>query len=109
MPPSQPTNPNAIYRALADPMRFRILNLLRHRRELSALDVTTIFGLQRSDLSRHVKLLERAHLITSRRVGLLRQYRFTEDLSHFHERLIDFLSSLEELPELKQKDLDKTA
>lgn len=108
MPASQRNQDNALYRALADPMRVRILNLLRHRRELSARDVTIIFGLQRSDLCRHVKFLERAHLITSHRVGQLRQYRFTDSLTPFHERLIDFLASLEELPEVKQ-DLDQTA
>lgn len=83
-------------------MRVRILNVLRMRNELSAADVSSIFGLQRSDLQRHVKYLERAHLITTRRVGSLRQYRFTNELSSFHEKLIVFLCSLDELSEVKQ-------
>lgn len=101
-PMSSSPRANALCRALADPVRVRILNLLRLRQELSASDVATIFSLQRSDLHRHVKYLERAHLISSRRVGQVRQYRFTDELSPFHEKLINFLSSLEELSEVKQ-------
>lgn len=96
----------AVCRALADPVRVRMLNIIRHRRELSALDMTTLFGLQRGELNHHVKFLERAHLITSRGVGVLRQYRYTDELTPFHAKLIDFLVSLEELPELRQ-DLDR--
>ncbi len=82
-------------------MRARILNVLRHRRELTAPDIAAMFGLQRTELNRHIKLLERAHLISSRRVGLIRQFRFMNELTPYHDKLIDFLCSLEELAEVK--------
>ncbi len=44
-----------------------------------------------------MKLLERAHLISTRRVGLQRQYRYTNEVTPFHDRLIDFLISVEHL------------
>lgn len=89
----------ATFRALADPTRVRILILLREKRELFACELSNAIGLHRNDLNWHMKLLERARLVSMRRVGLQRQYRYTGEVSAFHDRLIDFLTSVENLIE----------
>ncbi len=90
----------ALCRALADPVRVQILNQCRLRQELSAREISETFGLHRSELQRHVTYLQRAHLISCRRVGTERQYRFVAELSPFHRKLVDFLISLEEIQSL---------
>lgn len=103
-------NASAMCRALADPIRIRILNQLRHKRAMTALDIATTFCLHRGDLQRHMKYLEKAHLVSCRRIGQHRQYRFTEESSPFLHKLVDFLASVEDLPEINPvSDVDANA
>ncbi|HXR03154.1 MAG TPA: metalloregulator ArsR/SmtB family transcription factor [Verrucomicrobiae bacterium] len=56
----------AITRALADPNRVRILLALR-RRELCVCQITELFGLAFSTVSKHLSVLHQAGLIQSRK------------------------------------------
>ncbi len=56
----------AITRALADPNRVRILLALR-RRELCVCQITELFGLAFSTVSKHLSILHQAGLIQSRK------------------------------------------
>ncbi len=55
-------------RALADATRVRVLLALR-RGELCACQITELFGLAPSTISRHLNLLHQAGLVTSRKSG----------------------------------------
>lgn len=55
-------------KALADPTRLRVLLALR-RRELCACQVTELFGLAQSTMSKHFYLLKQAGLVDSRKEG----------------------------------------
>jgi len=55
-----------ITRALADPHRVRILLALR-RRELCVCQITELFGLAFSTVSKHLSILHQAGLIQSRK------------------------------------------
>ena len=62
------TSPLAIFRALADPTRLRILALLR-RMELSVGELAQVLGQSQPRVSRHVRILADAGLCDRRREG----------------------------------------
>ena len=59
---------NDIYKALADPNRRRILELLRDR-DMTAGEIAKQFDLARSTLSGHFNLLKQADLIQADKKG----------------------------------------
>ena len=59
---------NDIYKALADPNRRRILELLRDR-DMTAGEIAEHFDLARSTLSGHFNLLKQADLIQADKKG----------------------------------------
>ena len=59
---------NDIYKALADPNRRRILELLRDR-DMTAGEIAEQFDLARSTLSGHFNLLKQADLIQADKKG----------------------------------------
>lgn len=60
-------------KALADPNRLRILNLLEDR-TLCVCDLEEVLGLNQSNLSRHLGKLKAAGLVTSKKKGLFMYY-----------------------------------
>jgi len=60
-------------KALADPNRLRILNLLGDR-TLCVCDLEEVLGLNQSNLSRHLAKLKTAGLVTSQKRGLFMHY-----------------------------------
>jgi DNA-binding transcriptional ArsR family regulator len=59
---------NRTFKALADPSRREILDLLRHG-EMTAGDLARHFDLTKPSMSHHFAVLRDADLITSRREG----------------------------------------
>lgn len=57
------------FKALSDETRLRLLCIL-HTCELSVNELVTILGMGQSRVSRHLKILSAAHLLTFRRDGL---------------------------------------
>ncbi len=64
----------ATFRALADPSRRAVLDLLR-RGSLSAGQVAQAFPVSRPAISKHLRLLRQANLVEERREGRNRIYR----------------------------------
>jgi ubiquinone/menaquinone biosynthesis C-methylase UbiE/DNA-binding transcriptional ArsR family regulator len=62
------TSPLAIFRALADPTRLRIISLLR-RMELSVGELAQVLGQSQPRVSRHVRILADVGLCDRRREG----------------------------------------
>ena len=56
-------------RALADPIRREILNLLRKSTRLSAGEITSHFDVTAASISRHLSVLKEADLIRDERDG----------------------------------------
>jgi ArsR family transcriptional regulator len=67
----------ALTRALADPNRVRILLALR-RGELCVCQITELFGLAFSTISRHLSILHHAGLIQSRKSERWVYYRLPD-------------------------------
>lgn len=94
MPTSSAAIPHLIvtgFHALSDPLRIRVLELLRQR-ELCVCDLCDALGVNQSKLSFHLKTLKEAGLVSSRQEGRwiyyslnLPQFRVLEQyLADFH-------------------------
>jgi DNA-binding transcriptional ArsR family regulator len=83
---------NEVFRALGDPTRRRILQLLK-RRDMSAGELADEFPLAKSTLSGHFNVLRHARLIVAERRGTTILYSL--NLSAFEEAMTAVLGLLE--------------
>jgi DNA-binding transcriptional ArsR family regulator len=67
-------DPSDSFRALADPTRRAVLDLLA-RRELSVGDLAGSFAISQPALSQHLAVLRSARLVRARKAGRFRFYR----------------------------------
>ena len=82
----------AITKALSDPGRVRILLALR-RRELCVCQITKLFGLAPSTISKHLSILFQAGLIESRKSERWVYYRLPDgDVSRPVRLAIDWIA-----------------
>ncbi len=58
-----------VLKALAQPTRLKILELLRHGERCICEIVPAING-EQSNISRHISLMQRSHLVTTRKDGV---------------------------------------
>jgi ArsR family transcriptional regulator len=87
-------------KALADPTRLRIVNLLREG-ETCVGDLVTVLGVPQPTASRHLSHLRRAGIVVARERGRWCFYSLAPARAGFRRRLLDCLgSSLAEAPEL---------
>lgn len=92
-----------IFRALSDPTRLRILNLLQEG-ELCVCDLVCTLEVLQPAISRHLSYLRRTGLVQARKEGLWVHYRLTQPEGAFHDHL---RGCLESAPDLwKQLNLD---
>ena len=68
-----------VYRALGDPLRLKMIRLLRQAGELGCGDLTTALGISRPTLSYHTKVMQQADLIIVRKQGPYRYYALNEN------------------------------
>jgi ArsR family transcriptional regulator len=79
-------------KALSDPSRTRIIKLLQ-RNDLCVCDITKHIGLAQPTISKHLKQLENAGLVTSRRSGKTVFYRIAAgDQNPYAPVLLDHLA-----------------
>ena len=71
-------SPEATFHALADPTRRAVLDLLR-RGSQPAGGIASIFPISRPAISKHLKLLRRAHLVREHREGRHRVYHLNPE------------------------------
>jgi DNA-binding transcriptional ArsR family regulator len=78
---------NLVFRALADPTRREILQLLRERR-MTAGEIAEHFDLSKPTLSGHFAILREAGLVTSDKTGTTVTYRL--NISVLEDALLGF-------------------
>lgn len=64
---------NALFKALNDPTRRKILHMLRNK-DLSAGEIADGFNISKPSISHHLDILKRAQLISGEREGQFIQY-----------------------------------
>jgi DNA-binding transcriptional ArsR family regulator len=71
-------SPEAAFHALADPTRRAVLDLLRQGSQ-PAGQIARGFAVSRPAISKHLRLLRRAHLVNERRQGRHRYYHLNPE------------------------------
>jgi len=71
-------SPEAAFQALADPTRRAVLDLLR-RGSQPAGQIASAFPVSRPAISKHLRLLRRAHLVREHRAGRHRVYQLNPE------------------------------
>jgi DNA-binding transcriptional ArsR family regulator len=71
-------SPEATFSALADPTRRAVLDLLRKGRQ-PAGQIAQVFPVSRPAISKHLRLLRRAHLVNEQREGRNRFYQLNPE------------------------------
>jgi ArsR family transcriptional regulator, arsenate/arsenite/antimonite-responsive transcriptional repressor len=64
-----------VARALGDPTRFRLLQAIASREEISCQELTALFPIAQATVSHHLKVLSDAGLVTAERRGQFHYYR----------------------------------
>ncbi|MBW1616801.1 MAG: winged helix-turn-helix transcriptional regulator [Deltaproteobacteria bacterium] len=107
-----------ITKALSDKNRVKIVKMLQHK-ELCVCEIREAIGLAQPTISKHLKILEDAELIMSRKEGLWVNYflndrsdnplitAFLENLRNMLEDDSEILSLLKVLPQLNRKNICK--
>lgn len=66
-------------KALGDPLRLRIVDLLRHG-EMTVSDIAEFLEVEMVNVSHHLQILKNAKLVTPRREGRFIYYSLPEEL-----------------------------
>jgi len=67
------------FRALADPTRLRIIDILRHRDEVSVGEMTALLGTSQQNVSKHLAALQAEGFLGRRKQGTSSLYRIADD------------------------------
>jgi ArsR family transcriptional regulator len=79
-----------LFKAFADPVRLRLLNLLAGG-EVCVCHLHEALELPQSTVSRHLAYLRRRGLVMGRKEGLWVLYRLAKPVGELHRRLLDCL------------------
>ena len=97
---------DVLFRALADPTRLRLLNLIGNR-EICVCFFVEILGVSQPKISRHLAYLRRAGIVTSRRDGKWMHYRVSVPKDEAAASILrETLKHLQIKPEM-QRDIAK--
>jgi ArsR family transcriptional regulator len=93
-----------VFRAVADPTRLRILNMLRGG-ERCVCEIVDILRCPQPKASRHLGYLRRAGLVSVRKDGLWAYYKLMPARDAFHAKLLECLAACcGEVPVMKRDD-----
>ena len=89
-----------IFKALADPIRLRIVLLLQSEGELCVCDLMAVLKLPQSTVSRHLAYLKRSCWVDTRRQGVWMYYQLSRESCPMCRELLDILRRhVSDLPE----------
>lgn len=88
----------AVFVALGDPFRQRILLLMGEQTQLSVGEIAALTELSRPTVSHHIKILRDANLVLRQRIGVRNYYRpeFRHNLPAMRE-MVDHLEELDKI------------
>ena len=92
------------FKALADPVRLRIVHLLIRQDELCVCHFVQVLELPQSSISRHLSTLRGAGLVSSRRDGLWIHYRLAITADSPYAGFITELAKLNQIEPLLADD-----
>ena len=99
----------AVFKALSEEARLRIINLLFYSGELCVCDIERVMGVTQTKVSRHLAYLRRVGLVDDRRQGLWILYSIAKPKNAEHQKIMDFLAALLQSNSVAQKDARRLA
>lgn len=90
--------PEAVFRALSDATRLRILHLLRGG-ELCVCDLVSSLDAPQPTISRHLAYLRKTGLVLARKEGLWHYYKLVPATTDFHKTVMACVSACD-LPDV---------
>jgi ArsR family transcriptional regulator len=96
----------ALFKALGDENRMRLVNLLMHA-ELCVCEIEVMLDLNQSNISRHLKKLKDAGIISSSKDAQWIHYKISDDFKDKNSLLYDYLELQMQKDMLFKKDLDR--
>lgn len=93
------------FKALSEPLRIRIINILLHHDSVCVCDLVTLFDLQQGTVSRHLSYLKKANIVESQSKGTWRYYTLNHTLLAQKSALFSALKSDFEQQLTLQQDL----
>ena len=93
------------FKALCEPVRIRMLNLLNHYEEICVCDLMTTLEISQSLASRHLAYLRNSGLVSARREGVWMHYRLNKS-DWQAQWFCEYLARLAEKDIQLQADLD---
>ena len=106
-------------KATTDPSRVKIVKMLQHG-ELCVCEIQEVLGISQPTVSKHVKILEEAGLLNSRKEGLRVYYRLDDgsaspyvatilgSLRHWLEETPEISEIVKRLPDIRRANLCRT-
>ena len=99
----------AVFKALSDVSRLRILNLLLHSGELCVCDIEEVMGFTQTKVSRHLAYLRNAGLVDDRKKGLWMLYSIAKPVNEEQKRILDFLAEILRSDAVARRDAERLA
>jgi ArsR family transcriptional regulator len=94
-----------LFRALADPTRLRLLNLIADR-EICVCYLVEVLRTSQPKISRHLAYLRKAGIVAARREGKWMHYRLVVPMDEAAARILrEALKHLREKPEMRRDSL----
>ncbi|MBU1053169.1 MAG: metalloregulator ArsR/SmtB family transcription factor [Proteobacteria bacterium] len=103
-------------KALSDPTRVKIVKMLQHKK-MCVCELREILQINQPSVSKHLKILENAGLVISRKDGLWVNYQLTDgadspyvsnmlgNLKHWLNHDPEILKLVEKLPFIKRENI----
>jgi len=99
----------AVFKALSDESRLRIISLLFFSGELCVCDIEEVMGCTQTKVSRHLAYLRKAGLVDDRRQGLWMLYSIASPPTGEQKKTLDFLASVLRSNEVARRDAERLA
>ena len=99
----------AVFKALSDESRLRIINLLYYSGELCVCDIEEVMGFTQTKVSRHLAYLRKAGLVDDRKQGLWMLYSIATPRNEEQKAVLDFLAGLLKSDPVARKDAQRLA
>jgi ArsR family transcriptional regulator len=99
----------AVFKALSDDSRLRIINLLFYSGELCVCDIEEVMGFTQTKVSRHLAYLRKAGLVDDRKQGLWMLYSIAKPRNEEQRKILDFLSGLLNSNGVARRDAERLA
>ena len=105
-----------VMKALSDPNRVKIIKMLQHK-EMCVCEMQATLQIAQPSVSKHLKILENAGLVTPHKDGMWVNYQLTDgssspyaasllgNLRHWLEDDLELTEIVEKLPTIRREDI----